>query len=144
MTPSLRASLYWIGISLDGSSFFLPAFVDFKGPVTGWTATGLPEVVAIILINGILRSTPSPIHFWDLASIFVVLWINPAFLMYAIASPFRPMSRDVSLCRVLIPAIIPFCWIIFHDQNYRPREGHFAWVLGMLLVLASGYSAKRY
>jgi hypothetical protein len=86
--PRIRTSLYWIGITLYGASFFLPAFVDFNGPVSGWTAAGLPEVIALVLITGLLHGAPSLIHFSVFVSVFVVAWINPVFLIYAIVSPF--------------------------------------------------------
>jgi hypothetical protein len=38
--------------------------------------------------------------------------------------------------------MIPFSWVIFHYENYCPREGHFLWILGMLLVLVSGLAVK--
>jgi hypothetical protein len=33
--------------------------------------------------------------------------------------------------------MIPCCWVVFHDEKLYPREGHFVWIIGMLLVLFS-------
>jgi hypothetical protein len=35
------------------------------------------------------------------------------------------------------PLMIPFCWVLLQYENYRPREGHSRWILGMLMVLVS-------
>lgn len=54
-------------------------------------------------------------------------WINPVFLLYLV--------MPTALLRRMVLCVIPLCWIFFFYERLIPREGHFLWLLGMLLVL---------
>jgi hypothetical protein len=70
-------------------------------------------------------------------SLVVAGWINPVFLISVILS-LREGSRGFSrILRIVVSLTIPFCWIVFGYQDFYPREGHFVWIIGMLLVLFS-------
>jgi len=66
-------------------------------------------------------------------------WINPVFLAFVCINVFGGKAWMANVLRAIIPLMIPFCWVVFHYQHLIPREGHFLWIVGMLLVL---YSAK--
>jgi hypothetical protein len=102
------------------------------------------SVLAVPMIGNLFRFQDSAMHsILESASILLTALINPLFSLYAIASLFHPADRTVRASRIFVPLVIPLCWIIFHYQDYRPREGHFLWILGMLLVLVSGLAVKR-
>jgi len=144
VSRSVRAILYSSGLLIYAASFFMVAHLDFVGkPVSGFEAAGMPGVMATILINDLLRRAPFFLRFFEYAAVFAVAFINPIFLMCAVLSPFRPGGRGLLAYRVFVPLMIPFCWIIFHYENYFPRAGHFVWISGMLFVLASGYSINQ-
>jgi hypothetical protein len=78
---------------------------------------------------------------WLGLSLYVSLllsgWINPIFLV-ALFYVFRGQHhRAVTILSVVILLMIPFCWVVFLYEDFFPREGHFLWIIGMLLVLFS-------
>jgi hypothetical protein len=141
--PNNRRFVFWFGLALYVASFFLPSIVNFNGPVPGWASLQATGLIALIEIKDLLHGDPPVLPYFEIFSVFVVALINPIFWIYAAASLFRPQGPVVLISRILVPFMIPFCWVIFHYQWFRPREGHFVWILGMLLVLASGYSVHR-
>ncbi len=48
----------------------------------------------------------------------------------------------MAVLRIVVILMIPFCWVVFHYESLHPREGHFVWIIGMLLVLFSPELAK--
>jgi hypothetical protein len=64
------------------------------------------------------------------------------FVLFALTSPFPRWEHIVRILRVLVPALIPFCWIYFFSEPSPvvPREGYFVWTLSMLLVRYAGPS----
>lgn len=84
--------------------------------------------MSIILFKESFRGAPPVTHnSLEWASVFISALINPLFLTYVIVSPFRAAGRSFRFYRVAVPSMIPFCWVIFHYQNYRAREGHYLW-----------------
>jgi hypothetical protein len=68
----------------------------------------------------------------------VAAWINPVFLITAFLVLAETHQRLVVILKVAVILMIPFTWLFFATfRLLYPREGHFAWVLGMLLVLFS-------
>jgi hypothetical protein len=61
-------------------------------------------------------------------------WINPIFLAAMVCSK-RPLIFPT--LRIVLIAMLPSCWIVFHTEDFYPREGYFLWVAGMLLALFS-------
>lgn len=66
-------------------------------------------------------------------------WINPVFLIATALELFGKQLRLFSPLKTAVILMIPFCWIVFYYEDDRPREGHFVWIAGMLIVL---FSAK--
>jgi hypothetical protein len=144
VTSKIRAAMFWCGLLIYVSSFSLAAIVDvdFDTVRPGYDCA-VWSVVAVAMIGNLFRFQFSALQsILESASILFTALINPLFLLYVIASPFRPADRTVRISRLLIPLMIPFCWVIFHYENYRPREGLF-WILGMPMVLVSGLAVKR-
>ncbi|MGH9743326.1 MAG: hypothetical protein ACRD51_13360 [Candidatus Acidiferrum sp.] len=144
MTTKIRAAVFWAGLAFYFASFFL---VAVRETVLDKSSRGYEcAFLSVVLTPGALtdlfvpRTGHGNVTHNRLESLAVLGsgLINPAFLLYAIASPFRPKDRSVVICRFLVPVLIPLCWIVFHYEEYRPRAGHFVWISGMLLVLFSG------
>lgn len=143
MTAEIRTSLFWLGLLVYFTSFFLSAVVNSGEVARGFQCAWL-SVIVVPMIGEIFRFYNFSVHsVLESAAILFNLLINPLLLLYAIASPIRPADRTVRMSRVFIPIAIPFCWVIFHYEDYQPLVGHFLWILGMLLVLVSGYSINR-
>jgi hypothetical protein len=47
--------------------------------------------------------------------------------------------RTSRVLKFVLLSMIPFCWVVFHYLEVYPREGHFLWVIGILLVLLSSW-----
>lgn len=37
----------------------------------------------------------------------------------------------------MVLLMIPFCWVVFHYEDFSFREGHIVWIFGMVLTLFS-------
>jgi hypothetical protein len=69
-------------------------------------------------------------------SLVVSGWINPLFIIVAILDWAEFQQRLASILRKAILAMIPFSWFFaFYEVRMIPREGHFLWIVGMLLTL---------
>jgi len=126
--------LFWLGFLLYVIAFFLPAvFETGVAPLRGYYCA-LITLVQVWTREGwsLLREEP-----FNYISLAISGWINPLFLVSAILIPIRKAQRAVGILRTMILVMIPVCWIVFHNVKVRPREGHFLWVMGMVLVLFS-------
>jgi hypothetical protein len=82
----------------------------------------------------------------ELLSMAISGMINLVFLTIAILVLFNRVQLTtgvVNILRYVVLAMIPFCWVVFHFEELYPREGHFLWIVGMLLVLFSDRSTKK-
>ncbi|MGC2419987.1 MAG: hypothetical protein WA434_19755 [Candidatus Acidiferrales bacterium] len=70
-------------------------------------------------------------------SLFMSGCVNPVFLVAAALGFSGGHQRSMAVLRIVVILMIPFCWIVFHYESMYPREGHFVWIIGMLLVLFS-------
>ena len=70
-------------------------------------------------------------------------WINPLFLIAAVLGFLGRHERSFAALRIVVVLMIPFCWVVFYYEDLYAREGHFVWILGMLLVLFSREIAER-
>lgn len=138
-----QPKLFWIGIAIYVASFFTAAVAHRwpgSAPARGYSCA----LGALTLPWG--RNNPfgpSGIFEHRMFEYFAVLisgWINLAFLVTAfLIISIKLSRRAMVILRTLIGLMIPFCWVVFHYEQSYPREGHFLWLLGMLLVL---FSAK--
>jgi hypothetical protein len=120
-------------LSLYAVSFFLVAVRDSS---LGFTLTGYE------CANAALSAS------WDGGSAFnghldflatlISGWINPAFLITVVFGLFGGRHRRLAaVLRIVVLLMVPFCWVVFYKGLLYPREGHFVWIIGMLLVLFS-------
>jgi len=139
MNKTLSLVLYATGLLIYLVSFALPA-----------TDTAMPGYLVMAasmeMAEGLVMSF---FHFQSTAAnqfsalegfaLIATALINVIFLFYAVASLLLPRNPAVFVSRLLVPVLIPFSWVVLHHYAFSPAIGHFAWILGMLLVLVSGY-----
>jgi hypothetical protein len=124
--------LLGFGVLLYVAAFRLPAvFEPGSAPLRGY------DCAVVTLIQVWTRENRALIHEEPLNYISLVIsgWINPLFLISMILMPIRKAQKAVSIFRIIILLMIPFCWIVFYTLKVRPREGHFLWIFGMALAL---------
>lgn len=69
--------------------------------------------------------------------VLITGWINFAFVA-AVAMCWRGGNeRAFKILRTTTLLMIPFCWIVLHDADLYPREGHVLWVASMVVALFS-------
>ena len=127
----------WVGLLLYAVAFALPAIsVPDSLPLPGYRCALFVTVEQPWSTDnrGLLHS--APLRYIPL---MLTGWINPLFLVTAILILLRKAATLVGILRIVILLLIPLCWVVFHYETVHPREGHFLWILGMLLVL---FSAK--
>jgi len=64
-------------------------------------------------------------------------WINPVFLIVVALMLRGGYQRTEAILKVFVLLMIPFGWVVFYRYSFYPREGHFLWILGMVLALFS-------
>jgi hypothetical protein len=136
MWPGSSAAFY-VGLLSYVASFFLIAVVG-TGPARGYVCAFLALALPIdSLLRGIYFSN-SVLEF---LSVLISGCINPIFLLAAFA--FLRQCRSVgAILRVIVLAMMPFCWISFAWERFYPREGYLLWTAGMVLVLFSDRFAR--
>jgi hypothetical protein len=137
---STKLALFRLGFVFYVLSFFLVATDDHKGIHLG-RLRGYQ--CAYSVVPAALTTTPFSPGSTDYVppsiylSILISALITPVFLVNATLIFLKRAPRTASLLKFLLLAMIPFCWVVFHALAVYPREGHFFWVIGMLLVLFS-------
>jgi hypothetical protein len=132
-----RNKVLWIGLSLYVVSFFL---IAVKGYFVTIGMHGF-DCALNTLIGPWERDATFDGHSNFLAYL-ISGWINPVFLITAVLISLGRLHRVMTVLRIAVLLMIPFCWVVFHYEMVYPREGHFVWIIGMLLVLFSGEIAK--
>jgi|WetSurMetagenome_2_1015567.scaffolds.fasta_scaffold247823_1 hypothetical protein len=143
--PRRLRIIFFAGSVLYIGSFFLMAVYFTKGqgilldPLRGW------ECANIALVHPWESSALSNLSDAPFAWTALMLsgLINPIFLLTAIRVWRQGARREFLTLAVIVLIMIPFCWVVFHDAGLRPREGYFLWILGMILVLFSGFCCRR-
>jgi hypothetical protein len=132
--------IFWLGLAVYVTSFLLVGMVSpgnpaTRGPIRGYTCAWgtivAPWVFASSWSKGILP--------FLIPAIVISGLINPMFIGAVIAL-LRQRRRSFAVLRVIVLAMLPFCWISF--LLFHPREGYFLWTLGMLLVLFSSFRTR--
>lgn len=143
-TVVLNRALFGFGLLLYILSFFLFATGDPKG-VFG----RLPGYeCAYLAPESVMTNTPfshgdayvPPLPY---LAILVAGLINPVFLVYVTLAFLGRKPRAMKVLRYVLVAMIPFCWLAFPFFELYPREGHFVWIAGMLLVLFSKWKQSH-
>jgi hypothetical protein len=136
--------LFGLGVSLYVGAFWLPAVVDPPAVVKP-PAVAQPKAVPL---RGYDCALVTSIQIWtheyrsliheeplNYISLMISGWINPLFLVSMVLILIRRAQKAISILRIAILLMIPFCWIVFYNLKVRPLEGHFLWILGMVMVL---------
>jgi hypothetical protein len=125
------------GVALYAASFFLPAMTRAvatspsgwaPGYACAWYAFAVP-----ISGFGVFK--------YDHLAYFSLLisgWINPVFWMAAPSAFHERHGQFLGIFRIIVVLMIPFCWVFMYQEHLSAREGHFMWLVGMLLILFSG------
>jgi hypothetical protein len=135
-----QLKIFWWGFVLYLVSFFLVAVhepgVSYFQALTGFVcayltlASSLPRSIAELLVGG----------GWDgghLYSFWISGWINPVFLFTAFLELSGQYPKTVKALRIVVLLMIPFCWLVYAEYRFWPREGHVVWIMGMTVVLFS-------
>jgi len=124
-----RRYIWWTGWALYAASFVMVAAPGFFGFVFAYWALTIPWRADTLGI--FYNATPQRL------AILVAGWMNPLFLAAAITE-FHGRHKTVSaVLRILVVAMIPCCGVVSQYDGFHFREGFYAWILGMLLVLFS-------
>ena len=128
----------WIPLGLYAASFFLVATQDTgdQNTARGYDCAYIALIPSQAFFVHLLYRplTLNPPSLWTF-SLFMSGWVNPIFLAYVVLSFLKASNRVLLTLKIVLVLMIPFCWIFFHVERLRPREGHFLWILAMLLVL---------
>jgi len=63
--------------------------------------------------------------------------INPLFAVTLFFGLDHRFDRLASRLRLVVVAMIPFCWAFFLLVHERPLAGHFVWIVGILVTMFS-------
>ena len=134
--------MFWVGLLLYGFSFLFMAVVDHvTSSRRGYDCAFWSVLFSFLDIKARLVGDPAfTDNLLESFSLLAAGLINVFFIVYCFASRFWRKKRGVQVLGSLILLMIPFCWIVFHYERMYPREGHFVWILGMLLVVYSTFS----
>ncbi|HEV2990335.1 MAG TPA: hypothetical protein VG759_17995 [Candidatus Angelobacter sp.] len=127
--------LFWSGLLVYAVAFALPAIFAPDSPaLPGYRCAAFVTVMQPWSHENRALIHDAPLRYLPMA---MTGWINPLFLVTTLLILLRKAARLVGVLRIIILLLIPFCWVVFHYETVRPREGHILWILGMLLVLFS-------
>jgi hypothetical protein len=140
LPPHLK--LFWTGLRIYAISFVLFATAGSAGDgrmlgfMCAFFAFVLPvNEATLALFHNVPLSIP-PVPY---VSLIIAGWINPIFLVIAFLILTGLHQRLVAILKVAVVLMLPFTWLFFATfRMYYPREGHFLWVVGILLGLFSG------
>ncbi len=131
-----RNLLLLIGLALYASSFFLPAISSSSA--TGGSVRGY-------LCAWITLTVPwghdGMNVFHDKPFVYIAILVsgltNIVFLITAVLMLTKRRQKLTAILRVLLLLMLPCSWFILYQLKFVPREGHYMWILGMLLVVFS-------
>jgi hypothetical protein len=128
-----RVGIFWTGLAIYAGSFFLAA-VAFSTvgsrPLRGyWCAV---EALRLPFQAALFETQ----HF-ERFSLLISGLVNVTFLLFVVLVLGNRGRLLTAGLRIMVPVMIPFCWVVFYYERVYPREGHFLWILGMLFVLLS-------
>jgi hypothetical protein len=136
----IRWTALFAGIVMFAVSFMLPAVKEASASPS---SAGVPGFTCAILTlqmpwskDGREVLKESPLQYF---SILFSGWINPAFILTLLLVLIRPRWLASTILTYVVTLMFIFCWIVFYQLHYYPRQGYFLWMAGILLAL---YSSK--
>jgi hypothetical protein len=131
-----KRALFWVGLLIYAFSFALVALVDRDWG--GGLIRGLRAAVLSLWVPLAFHPLQSDWPFRDMKVEYVALLIsgliNPLFVTTLIL---RRNKQAITVLRIFLLLMFPFCWAVFYCHPLHPREGYFFWLFGMLLTLFS-------
>jgi uncharacterized membrane protein YraQ (UPF0718 family) len=70
-------------------------------------------------------------------------WINPLMLLYVASLFSRRLRLFRRIVAILAALFIVGTWVYFYLASMAPLIGHWLWIAGILLILASEVLGKR-
>jgi serine/threonine protein kinase len=135
-TPPFNKWLVGSGLALYAVSFALYAVERGTAPMRGWDCAVESLIIPWQGSGGLLSS-----HAFKSLNIFLPLSLlisgstNLVFLVAILLKTRNKFRKASTVLAKITLTVFPFCWVVFLWLHYYPREGYFAWVLGMLLAL---------
>ena len=149
MFRAAQERMFWIGLLIYGISFCLVAVGETKSspgnqPLFGFACASMALIYPVIEARAaLLHNVPIVLPPTVYVSLLISGWINPLFMM-AVFLDLTNRLRAVRILRFVVLSLIPFSWfVIFLFLRAYPREGHFLWIVGILLVLFSNQMSRR-
>jgi hypothetical protein len=138
---------FWVGLCLYGVSFCVIALGQTSAspgtqPLFGYYCAFFAFVYPWVEARDALLHNV-PLAFSPVACVILLIsgWINVMFLGTTFLALIALSPRAFVVGRILVFSMVPFSWVFaFYYLRAYPREGHFLWVFGMLLVLLSNGS----
>jgi ABC-type microcin C transport system permease subunit YejE len=130
-----RNLLLLIGLVLYAASYALPAISStsatgaVRGYLCAWVALTVPWGHDGM---NVMRDNPAAY-----VTILLSGLINPVFLITTMVLLTERWQKLAAILRLLLIVMVPFSWYLFYKMKFVPREGHYLWIFGMLLVLFS-------
>jgi hypothetical protein len=140
-------TVFWFALVMYVASFFLPSVYanDEFGradPMRGYSCAYFSLGLSYAEIRGRLtepatRDDRRPLV--ETISLLVSGLVNPTFLSFAATSRFRRSGAVAHSLRIPILLLLSFSCIFFvvDWHLFRPREGYFVWLDGIVLALFS-------
>jgi hypothetical protein len=131
-----RNLLLLIGLAIYAASFFLPAISSSSaagGAVRGYLCAWITLTVP--------WGHDGMNVFHDKPFVYIAIllsgWTNLVFLITTVLILMSPPKKLLAICRVLLLIMLACSWFILYQLKFVPREGHYIWIFGMLLVVFS-------
>jgi hypothetical protein len=144
MSASRQLKTFWIGLLIYAVSFLLvavviefPASQRIGGYVCALVSLASPIDWPLHEKDGIFEHRK-----FEYFSMIISGLINPVFLVFVSLILAGRKLWVSNFLRVIVPLMIPFCWVVFSYEHLLPREGHFLWIVGIVLVLFSAKSTR--
>jgi hypothetical protein len=103
---------------------------------------GCAYMALLMLVNPVVNSRFFEGKAAEYIPVLIFPWINIAFLASLTIRWRRGNGVAFRTLRTATLLMIPSCWMVFYNDGLFPREGHFLWVVGMVLALFSESSSS--
>jgi ABC-type microcin C transport system permease subunit YejE len=131
-----RNLLLLIGLALYAASFALPAISSSSatnGAVRGYLCAWITLTVP--------WGHDGMNVFHDKPFVYIAILVsgltNVVFLITTVMMLIKRCEKLAAIFRVLLLLMLPCSWFILYQLKFVPREGHYMWILGMLLTVFS-------